>query len=102
MTRARKLPRYNSPAPKTAHDVRRLTVCDACGGFGDKADMVRPEALLHGRCFIALFGLPAFLALPRKQTDQCTLGDIGSTAMAALLNRDTGKRRVTPRRAAPG
>jgi hypothetical protein len=42
---------------------------------------------MHGRCYIARFGLDALLSLPSSQTDELTLGDIGPEAMRALLEK---------------
>lgn len=75
--------RYDAPVSVArAHDIRKLRVCQACGGIGAKDGMVDH---MHGRCYIATNGLAALIALPRDVTSGLTLGDIGPVAMKALI-----------------
>lgn len=79
---------------RTCHDIRRLETCSHCKGIGDRAMMLRiGEAqsfdYLHGRCFIELNGLSAFLSLPTNETDNLTLADIGLKAMKLLMRHRT-------------
>lgn len=75
----------------TCHDVRRLAVCKACSGLGDRDSL---PAGYHGSCYIAARGLEAFLALPTAELDKATLGDIGVDVMRRLLAQ---RRRRPPR-----
>lgn len=84
---------------RTCHDIRRMVSCCHCNGIGDKAAMLlyapAPASTdarvgfdyLHGRCFIRLRGMSAFLELRIDQTDKLTLDDIGVTAMRALMEK---------------
>jgi hypothetical protein len=69
-----------------AHDVRRLCICVVCNGLGDRRIMIaHSSAWYHGRCFATALGKRALLALPRKETNRLTLGDLGNALMKALL-----------------
>lgn len=70
-------------ASLSAHAVRRLQVCPRCKGIEDRNVMVRG---MHGRCYIAVNGLKALLALPAVETSGLRLSDIGREPMKALLN----------------
>lgn len=73
---------------RTCHDIRKLTPCEHCSGIGDKRHMILLGGKhLHGRCFIALYGLSEFLSLDHKYTDRLYLSDIGVDAARALTNR---------------
>ena len=77
---------------RTAHDVRKLAGCAYCKGMGDRGHMIplgsgRAKEYVHGRCYAAVNGLDAILALPKDITDQLTIGDIGGPVMKALLRR---------------
>jgi hypothetical protein len=93
----------NKAAPKymaeveirTAHDVRKLAGCAYCKGMGDKNHMIplgsgRAMEHVHGRCYAAVDGLPAILALPKEITDHLTISDIGGKVMKALLEKHYG------------
>lgn len=74
----------------TAHDVRHLTTCCACGALADSRDLIEDAHMFwHGRCYRERFGVDALLRLPSAQTDKLTLGDIGGDTMRALLGQRT-------------
>lgn len=71
------------------HDFRRLTVCEHCDEPGDRAHMLRGNLgarWLHGRCFVALNGAEALLALPASDVGRMTLDDIGPELMKGESN----------------
>jgi len=70
-----------------AHDVRHLKLCPSCSSIGDEREMAFDGSdFYHGRCFEADFGLDALIALPRKQRDHLTLGDVGNETMTILID----------------
>ncbi len=79
----------------TAHDVRNLRKCGHCLDLGNKTRMIEidtePRAgkwmQLHGRCFIAAYGVEAFFALPDRETDKVCIGDVGHEIMKELVGR---------------
>ncbi len=88
MTRA-KLGPLPEPTLRTAHDVRHLGTCTACGTLlDDRKALTLPQGMYHGRCFIREHGLRALLALSGELTQHLTLGDLGVDHMRALVNRD--------------
>jgi hypothetical protein len=90
---AKKVKRFDHDIElRTCHDIRKLAGCSYCGGMGWAKHMVpvgsgRSKEHLHGRCYIALNGMDAFLVLRKEVTDQLFLSDIGNKAMRALMNR---------------
>ena len=80
---------------RTAHEVRKLAGCVYCKGIGDKNHMIplgsgRAMEHVHGRCYAAVYGLSAILALPKEITDHLTISDIGGKVMKALLEKHYG------------
>lgn len=75
------------PELRTAHDVRKLRACYGCSKLGSKDSMISMPAgtAMHGRCFIAKFGIAKLLQQPREETDKLTLVDIGGDAMRRLI-----------------
>lgn len=79
---------FHNPAVTTAHSVRRIVVCAYCRGMGSSPNMIRSgKEYIHGRCYAAINGRKAFLALPQSITDRLTYGDIGVRLMRALLKQ---------------
>ena len=81
---------------RTAHDVRKLVGCAYCKGLGDKTHMIPPictgveKGFAHGRCYVAVEGKKAILALPKDVTDRLTISDIGGPVTKALLRKHYG------------
>lgn len=75
-----------------AHDVRRLRQCPLCGQLGDSADMLAQSGgsanakHVHGRCWLAEYGLVSLLQQPPEQLLRLRLSDIGVDAMRAVLD----------------
>ena len=84
---ARKLKRIDDYLPEilTAHAVRRLTVCDLCGGLGDKNRMI--EGWAHPICFKRVHGFASVLSLPAKQSGKFRLKDLTPSELRRLLER---------------
>lgn len=74
---------------RTAHDVRHMRPCDICKGIVDKrhALPIRANVYVHGRCYIAQWGIGQMLQLPETALNSLTLGDIGGNAMKAIIDR---------------
>lgn len=79
---------------RTAHDVRKLTVCAHCGQIGNRDTMLlghpyQPATeYFHGRCFAEYHGVDALLDMvAHGRADQLTLGDLGADLMRAVLDR---------------
>jgi hypothetical protein len=71
---------------RTAHDVRKLRGCQHCQQIGDVRFMLTIAGkLVHGGCALELVGVDGLLALPIKDQDRLTLGEIGSKAMRAIV-----------------
>ena len=84
----RRPPRYDDPPElRTAHDVRRLACCEYCGGSGDTKNMIELQrrGWVHGRCYVAEYGIGNLLHQPMSVLEKLTLGDIGVDAMKAIL-----------------
>lgn len=73
-----------------AHDVRHLTVCDACGEIGDDRTMIRHNTLgnYHGECAVQFLG-DEILDLPWEEREKFTIGDVGVDLMKKLLAKRT-------------
>jgi hypothetical protein len=79
---------------KRAHDVRRLRQCPLCGHLGDSADMLEQPAAgdqkpkhVHGRCWLAEYGIASLLEQPADQLLRLRLGDLDTTTTRAVLDR---------------
>lgn len=88
---AKKLERFDDPPSlRTCHDVRRLAYCHYCEGCGDKENMVPMQQsyqYAHGRCYVAMQGIGGLLEQPMRILERLTLGDIGVSAMKAIMAR---------------
>jgi hypothetical protein len=76
------------PGIKNAHDVRHLTICPICNQLGDGRWMAGGK---HGRCILDTEGIDGLLRLPKEEADRLCLGDIGPSAMRALVNRSASR-----------
>lgn len=71
---------------RTAHDVRRLRTCRACGGMGDGKFMpIIDGHPIHGFCAAEALGVAGLAKLPEAEIDKLTLSEIGPERMKALL-----------------
>ena len=88
-------------AMRTAHDVRRLCVCNICGSIGDERAMVRPrgahfekffrkdydlDVLWHPGCFTVKFGEEAVFNLSRDERRKIRLCDVSADVMRRLID----------------
>jgi hypothetical protein len=79
---------FHNPTVTTAHSVRRIVVCTYCNGMGSSPNMIRAgKEYAHGRCYAAINGRKALLALPQEVTDTLTIADIGGRLMKALIEQ---------------
>ncbi len=65
---------------------RERGLCDSC--YHAANNMIRAgKEYAHGRCYAAINGHKALLALPQEVTDMLTIADIGGRLMKALLKQ---------------
>lgn len=75
----------------TAHDVRRLRVCVACGGIDhDSRMLVLPTGLHHDACVVGMLTEDEILALPASERAKLSIGATGSRMMKRLLDAHAG------------
>lgn len=75
-------------AMRSAHDVRHLHICPACGQLADGRHMIfSNKRHWHGRCFGARHGIDTLCDMPRTQLEKLTIGDIGPDAMNEIIRR---------------
>ena len=78
----------DTPILMSAHDVRRLRVCDRCGALAFKETfIVGQDILLCARCAISKAGgLKKFMAAyPRTEWEKVPLNVVGVKGMQRLL-----------------
>jgi len=72
---------------RTAHDVRRLRVCQGCHGLGSTGQMIQlADDHWHTRCFRVRQGFKAVLALPLAQRDKFRMCDLTLREMQRLID----------------
>lgn len=75
---------------RTAHDVRHLRTCDACGDLGDDRMMIDVGALgvqsmYHDGCAVSAFTQAEILRLPVEELNKFTLHATGVKLMKAIM-----------------
>ena len=70
----------------TAHSVRKLRLCVACGGIGHKQSLLSlPSGLYHDDCVMAMFSHDEVLAMPPAERAKLRLCVTGTAFMRHLL-----------------
>ncbi len=75
----RKEPEWVPPALtpfKTAHDVRRLRICEYCKHPGTSLLRVDRKTHAHGYCLVKSCGIDALATLPAVEIGKVTLRDV--------------------------
>lgn len=75
----------------TAHDVRHLRACTACGELGDNRTMIRCMVwgigeTMHDECAVKKLG-DYVLKLPVEELNKISIGAAGSGLMRKIVDR---------------
>lgn len=71
---------------RSAHDVRRLRICEGCSGIGTDAQMILAGGdHWHTRCFRVKRGFKAVLSLPKTQRGKFRMCDLTLREMQRLI-----------------
>lgn len=82
---------YHDVVLNTSHDVRHLQVCTACGGLGDRRNMLAGldaydlTGINHGKCVVQYLPPTKLLSLPASELNKLSLDDTGVLLMKRLL-----------------
>lgn len=84
---------YDIGRPFTAHDVRKLRLCEMCGKLGYLPQMLTLDSKnYHGGCLVSTMTDEQVLALPPEQIAKLRLNEIGVELMTKLLDQTDSQR----------
>lgn len=84
---------YDLGRPFTAHDVRKLRLCEMCGRLGYLPQMLTLDSKnYHGGCLVQTMTHEQVLALPPEQISKLRLNETGVELMTKLLDQTDSQR----------